>query len=194
MMSNKWSRRSGNISEAVIRGSNPSPSIFFAKIPIFHFHGPCRHGRTGRGNEIRNAVFWDIHAHKPNLSGMQTCHGCCLAHSKRKQYQNPTRGFKITPTGLFSGAPRHSAAPCRHGDANPRGLIALDFWDQTHHKMCFRGKSYPKIPFLLSREPHLCSFVFKIDVFMFSSPVLALSRASIFIEIVTACAFSSTET
>ena len=36
--------------------------------------------------------------------------------------------------------------------------------------MCFRGKSYPKIPFLLSREPYLCSFVFKISIFIFLQP------------------------
>ena len=36
--------------------------------------------------------------------------------------------------------------------------------------MFLRGKPYPKIPFLLSRKPHLCSFVFKIDIFMFLQP------------------------
>ena len=46
--------------------------------------------------------------------------------------------------------------------------------------MCFRGKSYPKISFLLSREPHLCSFVFEIDVFMFLQPCVGSKQGTNF--------------
>ena len=168
-------------------------SAFFSEISIFHFHGPCRHAATGRRLKTKNAAILDFHAPKPSLSGMNTCHGYILAHSKRKQYQNLTMGLKITITALFSGVPRHVAAPCRHGAANPRGLIALDFLRSNTSQMCSRGKLHPKIPFLLSRKPHLYSFVFKIDVFMFLQPHMpAPSRASIFIENVMACVFTST--
>ena len=187
-----WSRRSDNMPGDVLRGSNPTSSIFFAKIPIFHFHGPCRHGGTGRGNEIRNAVFWDIHAHKPNLSGMQTCHGCCLAHSKRKQYQNPTRGFKISPRACFRvphGTPRRRASTAMRIPVDSSHWI----FEIKHITKCvLEVNPTQRFHFCYLESPIFAPLCSKLIFSCFCSPMPAPSKALIFLENVMACAFSST--